>query len=306
MLLGGLLPMNLYMSQHLGNEPLAGVLSALVVLAAVRCLNEPGYATAPRTPWMLGLLLSLAILTKVTAILLIPPAIGCLAVARFRERQPPVQIITAVFQCALAIGLLTGWYFVRNWIELGRPYVGGWDSSRGIFWWQDPGFRTREHFLTFGRSLIQPIFAARIGFWDAIYSTLWLDGFVSGIAEYEYRPPWNDPLLLVAPWLAILPTAALLLGLAATCLPGQRPVRLTLVFAAACLAIYFAAMLSLFFKLPIYSTAKATYTLGLIPCYALLAAAGFTMLLHNRVLRAFVYAWMTCWAVCSYLAYFAR
>jgi hypothetical protein len=304
-LLGGLLPMNLYMSQHLGNEPLAGVLSALVVLASVRFLNEATYATAPRTPWIVGMLLSLAILTKVTAVLLVPPVVVCLAVARFRETHRPSQVVIAVVQCTLVIGLLTGWYFARNWVELGRPYIGGWDASRGIFWWQDPGFRTRAQFLTFGRSLMEPVYAARFGFWDAVYSSLWLDGFASGIAEYDYRPPWNDSLMVLAPWLAILPTIAILLGLPAICLPSQRPVRLTLLFAAACLAIYFAAMLALFFKLPIYSTAKATYTLGLIPCYALLGAAGFGAMLHNRVLRAFVYAWMTCWALFSYLAYLA-
>ena len=44
-LLGGLLPMNVYMSQTLGNEPLCGVLTALILLWGWHVLNEPESAS---------------------------------------------------------------------------------------------------------------------------------------------------------------------------------------------------------------------------------------------------------------------
>lgn len=305
LLLGGLMPINLYMSQHLGNEPLAGFLTALAAHAVVRSLTDAEYADEPRTPWTIGGWLSLAILTKVTAILLIPPVLGSLVYVGIRRRQGTRRILVAVGQCVLVVGLLTGWYFARNWIELGRPYIGGWDSSRGIVWWQDPGFRTRHDLLAFGGSLIQPIYAARYGFWDAIYSTLWLDGLVSGIASFDDRPPWNESLMLCAPWLALLPTTAILIGVPASWFHVNDKARPALLFGTACLAVYFAAMLALFCRLPIYGTAKATYTLGLLPCYALIGTAGFESFLRWRWLRGTIYGGMACWAVFGYLAYFA-
>ena len=43
-----------------------------------------------------------------------------------------------------------------------------------------------------------------------------------------------------------------------------------LAFALGCIALYFAAFAYLYLTLPVYSTGKATYTLGLAPAYALL------------------------------------
>ena len=34
----------------------------------------------------------------------------------------------------LSSGLLAGWYYVRNWVLLGRPFVGGWERGRGLDW----------------------------------------------------------------------------------------------------------------------------------------------------------------------------
>ena len=67
-LLGGLLPMNLYMSQLLGNEPLVGCLTALLNLLAYRISSGVREATR-ETAIFMGFILGLALLTKVAAIL---------------------------------------------------------------------------------------------------------------------------------------------------------------------------------------------------------------------------------------------
>ena len=75
-------------------------------------------------------------------------------------------------------------------------------------------------------------------------------------------------------------------------------------FAVFCVNVYISAILYLFLIIPIYSTAKATYTLGVIPCYAVLSAAGFDVLIRGPLRRAIVFGVIACWAVGAYLAYF--
>ena len=70
--------------------------------------------------------------------------------------------------------------------------------------------------------------------------------------------------------------------------------------------LYVAALVWLSLEVPTYSTLKASYTLGLLPCYGVLAAAGLGALPHRAWLRVPVTALLTAWAVFAYLAYFAR
>ena len=145
-----------------------------------------------------------------------------------------------------------------------------------------------------------------MGFWDSLYSTLWLDGFLSGMAIYRVRPPWNDDFMLAGAWLGLIPTALLLLGLGAPLRERLAGSRAALLFASGCLAIYLAAILDVWVRLPVYSAAKASYTLGLAPCYGLLIAAGAEAFLRGRLARSLTAAMVSCWAVAAFLAYFAR
>lgn len=114
------------------------------------------------------------------------------------------------------------------------------------------------------------------------------------MADFKELPPWNYSFLLCAPWLAILPTEAIVLGGLLAIRHSDANARRGMLFALGCIGIYFAAVLALYFQLPIYSTAKATYTLGLIPCYAILGATGFGLMMRNMFLRAAVYGGMAC------------
>jgi 4-amino-4-deoxy-L-arabinose transferase-like glycosyltransferase len=71
-LVGGLLPMHIYISQVIGNEPLAGALTALTVLLCVLLLVEPARARTWRFFAALGAIWGLALLSKVTPLLLTP------------------------------------------------------------------------------------------------------------------------------------------------------------------------------------------------------------------------------------------
>lgn len=302
--IGGLLPMNVYLSQAVGNEPLAGCLSATALVLGFK-LNRSRLGSLPK--WYLatlGLVLGLALLAKVTAVLLVPPLIFLLAYVHSAGDQPVRRIaltITTVLGVAL---LVSGWYYLRNWIQLGKPFIGGWEPSHFIEWWQYPGYRTVHQLITFGEALTYPVYSAVHGFWDAIFSTFWLDGFLSSRVRYDWRPPWNYDLMLSGAWLALLPSAGILLGVLVALRQPAHAARQGQLFAICSIGIYFGALIYLYLTVPIYTAAKATYTVGLTPCYAILGAAGLDILTRSPFSCALIYACLACWAVAAYSAYF--
>jgi 4-amino-4-deoxy-L-arabinose transferase-like glycosyltransferase len=284
--------MNLYMSHYIGNEPLAGCLSAAVVVLCQGALRRPEVAECARFPLVLGAVFGLAVLAKATALLLLLPAALTLVWCASRARRR-----AAIASMLAAAALVAGWYFVRNWIATGKPLV---LSSDNTAWWQQPGYRTPADFLRFGEALVRPVFAGMHGLWDALYSTLWLDGQLGSAIAHETRPPWSYPTMLSTAWLSLLPAVAMLAG-AVVVAWRRQPAGL---LALGCLALYLAAVAHQFLQLGIYSAGKATYTLGLVPCYALLAGAGFDVLSGNRFARAAIVGGMAVWAVFAYTGYF--
>jgi hypothetical protein len=246
------------------------------------------------------------LLAKLTPLLLAPLLLGVIFV---HCRRSGSTLRVGSLRTCLVFGaclLTSGWFYVRNWIELGQPFVrGSFDPATGNSWWQDPSYRTWAQLTTFGESLRHPIYRGVWSLWDAFYSSLWLDGFVSGWTEAPGKIPWNVAWLTAGAALALVPTGLLFAGAATPLRNGPRNVRDVLLFCLAAIAIYLAAVIDLFVRLPIYSTAKATYTLGLLPCYALLAAAGAAPLLQFRFLRAGILAALACWAIAAYAAYFS-
>jgi hypothetical protein len=304
---GGLLPMSLYMALAVGNEPLSGLLTALVVLACLHLLRDAPSAAGDRRGLLLGGLFGLALLTKVTVLLLLP-AVG---LALLWSSEPGLAGLRRAGRAAALFGasllVVAGWYFVRNWLELGVPYVGGWDPSlvpagARDLGWQFPGYRVPGDVLRFGRALHLPVYAASAGFWDGLYSTLWLDGYLSGTALASAAPPWNHALQSALSLLS-LPLAAAVLWGALRALFGPRDDDTAALFAVVSLASYLAAMLYLHLRVPTFSNAKASYTLGLLPCYALLAARGSQGLLRGPLSRLLGAGYLAAWAGAAWAAF---
>ena len=304
---GGLIPMNLYMSQVAGTEPLVGALTGAVIVLTFRILLSRS-SQRRELLFLIGFFWGLAILTKVTAVLLFIPLIFFCIYSVYNNKANPrgswYGILKKMFIVIGIAFLVSGWYYGRNWIATGKPFFGGWDASRGFIWWQDPGYRTPAQLLTFGEALFYPVFAGVVGFWDALYCTFWMDGFLSGIGNYARIPPWNYDFMLSSAWFSLLPTAAILLGIIRSV---KRPVFSLMqgsLFAVGCIMVYFFSILYLFLTVPIYSTAKATYTMGLIPCYAIFSAGGIEILTRNLMMRATVYGIFFCWIISVCGAYF--
>ncbi|MEN6320291.1 MAG: hypothetical protein ABFD82_16255 [Syntrophaceae bacterium] len=306
-IVGGLLPMNIYISQFIGNEPLAGCLSGIVVVLVIRYLRSPT-ACSRRFCISIGFFLGLSLLTKITAILLVPPVLLAMVWGSHTDNNPANRRFGQAFiYVSIILGiafLVSGWYYIRNFLETGRFFIGGWDPSRNIVWWQDPSYRTLEQFYTFGESLFYPICSAVMGVWDSLYSTFWMDGLLSAVLIYEFRPPWNYDFMLAGAWLALLPTTAIGIGAVASFINFFKESNKAYIFCVLCILIYLAAILYLFLTVPIYSTAKATYALGIIPCFAVLCAEGFKFLTSRILLKAVVYGVLACFVFASYAAYF--
>lgn len=292
---GGFLPMSVYMCQYAGNEPLAAVFTAALLVRAFGLLMEGAGAKLGRESLVLGSLLGLAVLTKVTAALLAPLLVGLVAWTAVRATGSPRAALAPLAGLLGSAAAISGWYFVRNRVALGHFYVGGWDPSRGYPWWQHPGYRLPGDFVAFGESLTRPVLSSFAGVWDGLYSTLWLDGFLSSMVQRFAAPPWSyDTMVALAP-LSLPLAAAGAFGAARTLWPPRVPAARAVRFAAICLATYVLAIVALFASLPVYSTTKGTYMLGLAPCYGLVIAWGFAGLPAGRVGRALLSGYLVAW-----------
>jgi hypothetical protein len=242
-LIGGLMPMHIYISQFIGNEPLAGSLTSFMILLCVWLLVEP--TRKPRL-WffvMMGAVWGAAILSKVTPLLLTPLVIAAIAMhcRRFGGRPHAGTWWQGLARAGLVFGacfLTSGWYFLRNWASLGKPFAAGsWDPATGLIWWQLPSYRTWTQLTSFGTALSQPIYRGVWSLWDALYSSMWLDSFVSGRIVVPEHFPWNLRWMLVGSWLALVPTAFLIASPVTCWRRDFRPSRNALLFAIAAVAI---------------------------------------------------------------------
>ncbi len=277
----GFLPVNIYLSQFVGNEPLSAVLSASAVL----------FCWTGRSPLIVGALLGAAILAKVSAVLLFIP------IAVFIGRR-------GVLQFSFAVAAVSGWWFLRNYMSFGQFVASGWDPARGFAFWQQPGYRLISDFFVFGRVFEHPVYAATAGFWDSLYSTFWVDGFWGGSYLPQVSPRWNYPFVVLSVWTSVLPMSALLLGMirSVSVRDSKRPF---LLFSSAAVLIYLSALAAVYIRHPYFSTAKAGYMLALMPCFAALGAAGFERLLSAAKARPYVLSWLGAWALSVYAAYWA-
>lgn len=287
------LPVNLYMSQYVGNEPMAALFSAFALTLLLEMTREPERARSTRQQVLVAVALAAAILTKVTAVLLVPVAVAVLVRALGRRDAVP-----ASGRLLLLLLLLAGWPFARNLVEYGTPFV---FSSSSAEWWQAPGYRVAGDLWHFGRALDRPVFASLDGYWNALYSTMWTDGQMSSLIAVRWFPPWNLPFVLAGSWLALPVAAAMILGAARGLLRRDPAV----VLATATILLYLAAVLQQFLALPIWSTAKASYTLGLLPLYAVLFATGLAPVVRTTAGRLLAAGLVAGWAGFALIGYFA-
>jgi hypothetical protein len=298
---GSLLPIHTYACQYIGNEPLAGCFISLVILLCMPLImpgskeRQPGYFV------LLGFVWGLALLAKMTAV---PLALVLLVVLAFHTRlvRKPLKLMLMPVIIVFGVSMLvSGWYYFRNYLMLGSPFAGTIDRLQMTYWWQDPGYRTWSQILSFGQSLCYPVYSGVVSFWDMLYSTLWLDGLNSGLIDFI---PWNENFMVAGALLALSPSIFILTGVVSTWLNKKTVYRNAVMFSIGAIALFVAIMMDIYFVRSAYSVIKSSYTLGLLPCYAILVAAGSEPFLRNRIIRSVAIAFFSCWAFAAYAAYF--
>ena len=296
--LAAFLPMQLYMSHYPTNETLAALLVSASLYFALR-MAKTGPATW-KSYCVLGLLIGAALLTKATAVLVVPFIVLALARQLASERASFTRWAGTLGSMLLIATLICGWHYIRV-SQYGSPLVGGSDPVTGVFWWQDDGYHTISYFTRFGQSLVRPLFSATASFFDGLYSTLWGDGLCSGVSDLSVRPPWNYNLMCAGYLLSLLPTLLLLIGVIASLWQLFRELRSDIfIFVGLSLAV---AMALVYYnlKVPCYGSAKAFYGLSALVPLGFFAAIGWNVVTDGRKWRQLPIAiLLAVWAMNSF------
>jgi hypothetical protein len=270
-----LLPMNLYMSAYVSNEPLhAFLVSASLCLACAAILRRE---TSPGRLAGLAVALGLAILTKFTALIAVPVCASFVALKEWLLPASPAGTLPSrrglaralAIGAAVALGAATlgGWFYARNFALFGRPVVGNWNLPGPRVWWQQPGFHTLDYYTHFGQALANPFFSSRASFWDSVYSTFWGDGLAAGVVRLANRHgAWNYEYMTAVYGLALPATLLLVAGFgralhfACSGRDLARRLAMSLLVSFGYLASF--ALFAITFELPFYGQAKAFYVLS--------------------------------------------
>jgi dolichyl-phosphate-mannose-protein mannosyltransferase len=301
--LGACVPMQLYLAQYVTNELLCAALASCALWLCLRIAAQD--LRGARVHAALGALLGAALLAKFSALIPAAVVLAVLAgrlVAR-RERAPRAWL-ASVGTVVAALVAVCGWHYARVALHFGTPIVGNWDSVVGRPWWQDPGYHTVNDYLRFGESLTHPVFSACNGCLDGLYSTLWADGLIGGMASVADAPHWSWSLVRLGVWLALVPTAAVVLGFAAWVAELVRaPSAAGWLLVGTALATGF-ALVALSLRLPFYAQCKAFYGLSALVPFAAFGGAGLD-LAAARLGRAAPALWLAfgTWALCAVASY---
>jgi len=304
--LGASLPMQLYLAQYATNEPWAAAFASVAIWLALRLLARR--ESRPGAHLALGALLGAALLTKFSTLLTLAAVLAALAARRVASGEGRPRVWTRTLGAVvLASVAVAGWHYARVALRFGDPLVGNWDAAAGVAWWQDPGYRTAQDYLRFGESLARPVFSAFHSCPDALYSTLWGDGLLGGAARVLDAPPWSYQLMLTGYWLALLPSAGVLVGLAVSLRALVREPRAEWLLVVGLAGATAFAIASLSLALPFYAQCKAFYGLQALVPLAAFGAVGLD-LIARRLGRAGDLVWVLLgsWALCAWATYWAR
>jgi tetratricopeptide (TPR) repeat protein len=306
LLLAGLLPMHLYLSQYVTNETLLATLVTATLYQCLRILQ----AERPSL-WIhagLGLCLGAALLTKFTAFLLAPFVVGALVWKLVAARERRIQTwLGTLGVMALTCVSVCGWHYLRVWLHFGKPLVAGWEPIAGHNYWQDEGYRTSAYFWRAGQALVSPLFSGFNGLTDAIYSTLWGDGWCGGTTALDYRAPWNYDLVAVGYLLALTPTALILAGAVRSVGRFLREPTAPWFVLIGLVCAFGLAFVKITLEVPSYGMMKAFYgLLTLLPICAF-AGAGWDWLARpGRIVRLALSVALGLWAINSYASVWIR
>jgi hypothetical protein len=251
------LPVHIYTSAMLNEEMLASMWVSLALFAVLRCQERRDFASAA----LAGFLGGLAVLTKLSGALVLAAAAASFALDGLRRRElgPALARVALLLSVAAVVG---GWFYLRNLVAYGYLYPHGL-SVHAVMFEMPPGERSVLDYLRLPlATLLEPqLLHADLlhSVWGSTYATLWFDGHRHFLPNSAAAMTAGRVLLV----LALLPTAALFIGLARgvrRCLrqPFGPDLPLLLLVAASLAGYVFFT-----WQNPWFATVKASYLLGL-------------------------------------------
>ncbi len=275
LLAGGLLlflPAHVYMSAMLSEEILAAGLTSLAVVATAWSLESSGQARArAMRAGAVGVAGGLALLTKLSGLLVLLTAAASYALWGIRRRQPR-RALSTIAALGLVAMLVGGWYYANNRIQYGYFYPQDL-PAHSLMFSMPPGARTISDYWYFpiatftDPQLLSPSLVHSV--WGATYTTLWFDGHRHFLPRTDVAVQRIGTLILV---LALLPSVAFAVGLA-------RGVRRMLAGAAGTdtplvllVGITLAGYVAFTWSNPWYAAVTGSYLLGLSVPFAFYAS----------------------------------
>jgi 4-amino-4-deoxy-L-arabinose transferase-like glycosyltransferase len=214
---GGLLlflPVHIYMAAMVNEELLTAALTSLALLLGLACLRDHRAESAGggrlRRAALAGAVAGLALLTKLTGVLVIPAIAGAWVLTawrsgRLRAAAAPVLVFGAT---AAALG---GWFYLRNLLVYGYIYPQDL-SLHALMFEMPPGEREMLDYLRVPLAtwLDPQLLNADLlrSVWGSTYTTLYFDGHRHFLANSVAAAQMGTALLT----LALLPCAALVVG----------------------------------------------------------------------------------------------
>jgi tetratricopeptide (TPR) repeat protein len=311
------LPASLCLAHNITNESLAALFVTAALYFALRSIQ---FATSSlRLHVAVGICLGLAMLTKFSALLSIPPICaalcwkGCQRALAARQKNLAVKEVRIwhprfkeMLLVVLACAVVCGWHYARVWAHFGNPLIGNWDPRLPFAWWQEPGFRTSTWYYRFGEAFNSPLFANLTSFADGLCSTLWGDGLCSGSARMSFRPQWNYDLMNAGYLLAVFPAALLFIGLVVSCVRLLRKPDLGSFLSVSLIALYNAGILLMTLRVPSFAQVKAFYALPALLPACLLCVIGLDSLARRAGWRSLLSVGMVAWAIVVYASLWIR
>jgi hypothetical protein len=219
LLAGGLvlfLPVHIYMSAMVTEEIVAAAFISLVIFGAGReLLSDSGARPSLWSPVWIGVAAGVAFMTKLTGVLIALIAGGIDLIDGWR-RGTLGRAVARVSILLLVTAVVGGWWYARNFAKYGYLYPHGLEKH-DIMLSMPPGDR---ELLDYARiplatwtdpQVLNPDLLRSI--WGSTYLTLWFDGhraFLPTDTPDRLAVSRAGTVILL---LALLPTAALLLGL---------------------------------------------------------------------------------------------
>jgi hypothetical protein len=266
------LPAQIYMSAMLNEEILAATFTSLALFGVCGEVTrrDPGERAWVRDA-LIGLAVGLALLTKLTGILVLGAALGAYAWVGLREAKLPAAIRRGAVVAFVAL-LVGGWFYGRNLAVYGYLYPQDL-STHELMFSMPPGERHLGDYLrvplaTFtDPQLLNPDLLRSI--WGSTYVTLWFEGHGHFLPKDEPAVSRLGAALLV---LALLPTGAFLVGFARAIRRGwqnprspEAPMALLVILTLAGYAVFT-------WNNPWFATVKASYLLGISIPFAYFAS----------------------------------